>query len=159
MARRKRETTLTEPIVKKDTAFENNTVLILSGTEIWSRIIDTQFKSVGYPSSIIFKDFSALIRHIMEQLHVENPPVFSVAVGFKEIKSFLTSWELLRKEMIEKQMKSILDHIPFFMILESSRQVPEVFVKTIGEDRVIYLTDDTPLNREKVLRVKEMISD
>jgi|GEM_PF-5602160 len=45
-----------------------NKILIFSSTAIWSKIIDSQFRMLGFTDSFVVAEFELLIRQIIENL-------------------------------------------------------------------------------------------
>lgn len=134
---------------EKNSEFERR-VLILSSTDIWSRIVDSQFKALGFTHSENFTEFSSLIRYIVEGHNNGTLGLFAVAVALQEIGSFLYGWESLRRGNGEQKRVTFLDEIPYFLVVESPRQVQNQLVTKFGAEHIICLTDDPEVNREKV---------
>ena len=154
IARKKREI-MTEGeggATKEEAEPFKQTVLILSGTEIWTRIVDSQFKALGFTRSESFAEFVDLVRHLMGNIKDGGDASFVVAVAFQEIRNFIYSWESLRSKREEQQSVSVLDDVPFFLVVESPRQVQPNLEKVYGPDRFLCITDEPELNREKVGR-------
>ena len=154
VARRKRESQSEDvPQQSKEQLLaQKYNVLIFSGTEIWTRIIENQFKVLGFGGSMIFTEFDGLIRHIMEGLRDGTLKDFVVAVAMKEIRHFLLSWSRIREGLeghTKKMVLDKLDKIIYFLVVESPRQIQDQLAKIIGEDRILCLTDDLAVNKEK----------
>ena len=152
VTRRKRESQgdLLSPN-KKDPE-EKRTVFILSATGIWSRIVESQFKSLGFADTFLFEDFDALIRHTLDTIQNPGAGKFVIAVALKEIRHFILSWESVRKGLEDQKKESFLDCVVYFLVVESIKQVQDQLVQFIGENRIISITDELSLNKEKVNR-------
>jgi len=75
-----------------------------------------------------------------------------VAVAMKEIRHFLLSWSKIRESLEDHTKKTILDNLDkiiYFLVVESPRQVQDQLAKIIGEARILCLTDDLAVNKEK----------
>ena len=158
VARRKRESQPDVVPQENTNKFADWTVLVFSSTDIWSRIVESQFKMLGFNNSDIFSDFDDLIRHIIDLLKNESTKQIVVAVAMKEIRTFLISWDKIRKNLKEKEKHHFIDDVIYFLVAESPKQVQEQLFNIIGEDRIICLTDDLPLNKEKVEKVVSLIN-
>ena len=134
-----------DPVVER-------TLLILSGTEIWSRIVDSQFRLFGFNDSVIFTEFNELIRHIMEALKNGMSKDFVVAVALRDIRHFLLSWGSIREGLIGQNKEPFLDDIAYFLVVESPKQIQDQIVRIIGENHIICLTDEPDLNKQKIER-------
>lgn len=131
---------------------EERTIHILSSTAIWSRIINNQFRKLGFTGALVFAEFELLIRHIIENLQDGMKEKFTVAVALKEIRHFLLSWEGLKKSIAEQNKDSFLDSIVFFLVVESLKQIQGQLIQIVGVDRIINLSDELVLNKEKIER-------
>jgi len=162
VARRKRESQSddTPQQSKEQLLAQKYNVLIFSSTEIWTRIIESQFKVLGFGGSMIFAEFDGLIRHIMEGLREGTLKDFVVAVAMKEIRHFLLSWGKIREGLEGHTKKTVLDNLDniiYFLVVESPRQVQDQLAKIIGEDRILCLTDDLAVNKEKTEDVLALV--
>lgn len=138
--------------IKSTDPQSKRTILILSKTVIWPRIIKKQFFTFGFSNSERFTQFTSLIAYIKENLNDENIGDFALAIGVRDISWFLISWEDLRKSGIGQKMKSILDALVFFYVVDSEKNVNSEFKEQFGVDRMINLRDYPDVNREKVKR-------
>ena len=138
--------------IKSTDPQSKRTILILSKTIIWPRIIKKQFFTFVFSNSERFTQFTSLIEYIKENLNDENIGDFALAIGARDISWFLISWEDLRKAGIGQKMKSILDALVVFYVVDSEKNVKGEFKEQFGVDRMIYLRDNPDVNREKVKR-------
>ena len=152
VAQKKRESQMDGATQKAEDPFARRTLLILSGTEIWSRIVDSQFRLLGFTDSEIFNEFDELIRYVVESLKSGISNDFVVAVALKDIRHFLLSWGRIREGLIEQQKELFLDDIAYFLVVESPKQVQNQIVRIIGENHIICLRDELDLNRQKIER-------
>lgn len=152
VARKKRESQMHGVTRKVEDPLANRTLLILSGTEIWSRIVESQFRLLGFPNSEVFTEFNDLIRYVMEALKDGTSKDFIVAVALREIRQFLFSWGSIREGLIGQQKEPFVDDIAYFLVVESPKQVQAQLVRIIGENYIICLTDELDLNRQKIER-------
>ena len=123
VARRKRESQVEDvpQQIKEQLLAQKYTVLIFSSTEIWTRIVESQFKVLGFGGSMIFTEFDGLIRHIMEGLRDGTLKDFVVAVAMKEIRYFLLSWSKIREGLEDHTKKTVLDNLDniiYFLVVE-----------------------------------------
>lgn len=135
---------------KKEEPIIDWCILILSNLNIWTRIVDNQFKNIGFTQSKYFSDFASLMKYITKSLNEGTLVEFAVAVPLQEISDFIKAWEYLKRGIKVEQKMQFLDDIPFFFIVESPRQINEKLVARYGIDRFICLSDDTNINSEKV---------
>jgi len=150
VAKRKRENTLAPNDQEIKAEEQKRTVFILSSTGIWSRIVENQFKSWGFSDTFLFESFDSLFRHILDTLQQDESGKFAVAVALNEIRNFILSWKNIRKGLADQQKSSLLDRVVVFLIVESIKQVQDPLVQIIGENRIISITDEFILNKEKI---------
>lgn len=153
VAHRKRQNQIEEVGAVEKPEVENKTVLVFSATDIWSRIVESQFKLLGFNQASTFTDFESLIRHIVQGKSDENLGKFVIAVALKEIRTFLLSWDALLKNMKDTQNLTFLKDVTYILVVESRKQVPDQLISIIGHDRIVCLTDEQVENKEKVDRV------
>ena len=150
VARRKREN-IVEQIVEKEPVEQKN-ILIFASNDLWSRIVENQFRNIGFTGSQTFTDFSSLIKYLLEWSNEENPNKLAVGVAFQDLGSFLHAWEHLRRESEQQPQFKFLHNICYFIVVEYLKQIQEALVDRLGHDRIICITDEVDDNREKVER-------
>ena len=150
VARRKRET-IVEQAVDKEPVEQKN-ILIFASNDLWARIVQNQFRNIGFTGSQTFTDFSALIKHLLEWSKEENPTKIAVGVAFQDLGSFLHAWEHLRRESEQQPQFKFLHNVRYFIVVEYLKQIQDALVDRLGHDRIICITDEIDNNREKVER-------
>jgi len=151
LARRKMED-LAVSLKKDEKPKVNRTIFILSDHKIWMKILQNKFTSFGFNRVKSFTNLASLIRFILNGMSSKGLGEFAVAVSYKEIAGFVQAWENIKKVAAEKKIKS-LDDVPFFLTVETPKQIDGHIVDKYGFDRFICLSDDVDMNREKIARV------
>lgn len=151
VARRKRQDVVEQPDVQ-GAPDEKKEILVYANNDLWGRIIENQFKQVGFSASHVFTDFPSLIRRLLEWSKEKRDAKVAVAVAFQEIASFLHAWEHLRRESEQQPQFAFLHDICYFFVAEYKKQIQEALIERIGNDRIICITDEINTNREKIER-------
>lgn len=124
-------------------------LLIYSHNEFWSRIAETQFKNLGFSKTESLYSFEQIVRGVFEKIGQGESQIM-VAVSLTRIANFITGWRQLQKEMATQGKPDVLKTIAYLLVVESMKQVPEEIMPVIGPERVIDLTDENQINREKI---------
>lgn len=149
VARRKRENI--DQVATKEPA-ELKEVLIFASNDLWSRIIENQFRNIGFTGMHAYTEFSLLMKHLLEWSAGDDRCKLVVAVAFQDIGAFLHPWEHLRRESEQQPQFSFLHNIHYFIVVEYLKQIQEALVGRLGNDHIICITDEVDINREKVER-------
>ncbi len=149
VARRKREEQM-QDFMKKEEDVIPRKLLVLSKSAIWSRIVESQFKTMGFNEAESLKDFQSLIRRIFEIDDKKEKIILALAISLGGISSFLQSWNKLLEEMKNQNIKNELDHVEYFVVIESRKQVTDTVAGIFGNNKIIELTDDVENNKEKI---------
>jgi len=128
-------------------------VYIFSSLDIWAKIIDSQFKLLGYQESLVFSSFSSLIKEILNSHKENKEKIFYVAVAFQDIKSFIMGWQNLKNMALSEEALKFLEGIHVFYVVESMKQIGDRFISMYGSDKIIAITDEPDENRAKVVSV------
>jgi len=153
MRRRENGTYVETPKNRKNSVRFERPVYIFSSLDIWAKIIDSQFKLLGYQESLVFSSFSSLMKEILSRHKDNKEKIFDIAVAFQDIKSFLMGWHDLKNKDLSEEALKFLDSIHVFYVVESIKQVGDKFISIYGPERIIAITDDPNENRDKVLSV------
>lgn len=153
VAQRKREMELAEIKSKSEEPKIIRKVAILSSTEIWTRIVENQFKTLDFNEIHTFYDFHSLIKFLVECYSKGCLDELAIAIAVKEMVGFLFSWKKLRNGDAEENKLKFLENVPYFFIIESQKQIQEHRMEALDPDQIISLTDDTEVNKEKIARV------
>jgi|GEM_PF-1742628 len=152
MARRKREASESGVPAGKtgNTPEIGRPIYIFSTLDIWTKIIDSQFRLLGYSESFHFSSFSNLIKEILRKHKENSETIFDIAVAFQDIKLFIYSWQELRQNSLSEDAEKFLDSIHLFFVVETMRQVTDKFISVYGVDSIISITDDLNDNKVKI---------
>ena len=126
-------------------------VYIFCTTDIWTKIIDSQFKVLGYKDAVPFSSFSGLMETILASHSKKPDRIFDIAVAFQDVKAFILGWHKIQKRQLSDEAQSFLESINLFFVVESMKQASEKFISVYGSDSVISITDDVAENRVKVI--------
>lgn len=153
VAQRKREMELQETTHSEEETSLPVKALIYSSTEIWARIVDNQLKSVGLSETRCFYEFQMLIRHLIECYNNNCLDTILVAVALKDAKGFVHSWNRLTLEQENSNKLAFLKQVPFVVVVESQKQIPDNQWHIHSQDHILSLTDDLDTNQEKIKRL------
>jgi len=145
VAERKRQEMM--PPEKKNEA--RRVLLIYSHNEFWSRIAESQFKSMGFQEAESHYAFDQLVRGVFNKIGKGEKNIM-VAVSLTRIATFMKGWRQLQEQMTAQGKPNILEQVKFMLVVESMKQVPEEVLPVIGLERVIDLTAENQVNREKI---------
>ncbi len=153
VAQRKREMELAEMGRKSEKPKIIRKAAILSSTEIWTRIVENQFKLLEFNDIHTFYDFHSLIKFLVECYNKGCIDHLVIGIAVKEMIGFLFSWKKLRNGDAAENKLKFLECIPYFFIIESQKQIQEHRMEALDPDQIISLTDDSDINKEKISRV------
>lgn len=125
-------------------------VFIYSTQDIWTRIIESQFKSFGFQTVEICQDFPSVIRGVHECGNRKDKADIVIAVALNNVPQFVQNFETLRLQSQTPKEKEFLDAIPFFFMVESYKQLQETLLQHYGYKHILQLTDSTQRNQDKV---------
>ena len=124
-------------------------LLIYSHKEFWSRIAESQFRNLGFTEVQSFYDFESLVRGLFDGMGQSDVPVH-LAVSIVRAVPFLKAWHRLKEQMGAQDKSDILEPVEYMLVVESAKQVPEGLMPLVGNERIIDLTADANVNREKI---------
>jgi hypothetical protein len=151
MARAKREFKQEDqnsPI--QDQSPEKRTLLILSTTQIWSRIITNQFKKWGFQQSKVFSEFKDLMEYIINGLEGKTLKDFAVAIGTRDISRFIIAWENSKHAHSDEKAKITVKKLIFFFPVDSNENVNPLLEEYFGRERILNLKEDSKMNYAKI---------
>lgn len=131
-------------------------VYVYSTQDIWTRIIESQFKSFGFQTIEICQDFSSVIRGVYECSHSKKRVDFAIAVALNNVPQFVQSFETLRLQSETPKEKEFIDTIPFFFLVESYKQLQETLLQHYGYKHILQLTDNVQKNQNKVIALLDL---
>ena len=154
VAQRKREMEIAATEQQSEEPQIDRKVAVLSSTEIWSRIVENQFKSLNFNQIQTFYDFHSLIKFLVDCFNKGCMDDLVIAIAVKEMNGFSYLWKKLRSESNAENRLKFLDYIPYFVIIESQKQVQDNNkMDAINPDQILSLTDDVETNKEKIARI------
>ncbi len=153
VSQRKRVMEMQNTEINKEEPKIEQKALIYSSTEIWTRIVENQLKSIGFTETKSFYEFQSLLRFLIECYNKKCLDKIIIAVALKETKGFVFSWtKLIQQQESEKKLE-FLKMVPFIMIVESQKQIPDDYWQLLNHDHILSLTDDVDMNKEKMERL------
>jgi len=150
LARRRRGS---EMPVEKKKAESLGQLLIFGNNGVWNRIVASQFRTMGFLEPEIHGDFVVLIRSVLAKRSIESDKPVIVALGIHEVQTWFAHLVHIQNEVGSGKQKAILDGLVAFLVVESRKQVTDFLGKIFGIDRIISLTDDPLINREKIQQI------
>jgi hypothetical protein len=136
--------------VEKKKAESLGPLLIYGNNGVWNRIVASQFRMMGFLEPQIHGDFVVLIRSVLARKSSQPTKPVIVALGIHEVQAWFTNLVRIGREIGSGKQKAILDNLTAFLVVESRKQVTDLLGKMFGADRIISLTDDSSINREKI---------
>lgn len=134
-------------------------ICIFSKTPLWSNILQSQFKRLGFKTSVCFPDFTSMLTYIMHGIRDDSLGKYALAVGNPDIAEFLIPWENMKRQVMDDKIRVLLEGIPVFFMMEHWKDVDPLLAKAYGKRCILVYNDTIYTNQRKVIQVLKSMED